>query len=106
MVAECGFGTPTAADDDAWRTDLLRASLEVTRDAVADGVDLRGFFHWTAVDNYEWSYGHDVAFGLFDRDRNPKGSAQLAKAWALGADGATASPAPTPATTPPKEHDR
>ena len=106
VVAECGFGTPTAADDDAWRTDLLRASLEETRDAVADGVDVRGFFHWTAVDNYEWSYGHDVAFGLFDRDRNPKGSAQLAKAWALGADGATASPAPTPATTPPKEHDR
>ena len=31
-----------------------------------------GFFHWTGVDNYEWDFGYDVAFGLFDRDRVPK----------------------------------
>ena len=33
---------------------------------------MRGFFHWTAVDNYEWTHGYTAQFGLFDRDRNPK----------------------------------
>jgi beta-glucosidase len=80
LVAECGFGT----DDDDWREELLKASLEETARAVADGVDVRGFFHWTAVDNYEWTFGFDFPFGLFDRDRKPKGSAALARRWALG----------------------
>ena len=38
---------------------------------------MRGFFHWTAVDNYEWLHGYDVPFGLFDRDRNARESAGL-----------------------------
>jgi beta-glucosidase len=80
FVAECGFGT----DDDDWREELLKASLIETERAITDGVDVRGFFHWTAVDNYEWNHGYDVKFGLFDRDRNPKGSADLARRWALG----------------------
>jgi len=78
LVAECGFGT----DDDDWRIELLKASLEETARAVADGVDVAGFFHWTAVDNYEWLEGYDVAFGLFDHARKPKGSAALAREWA------------------------
>ncbi|MCU0268457.1 MAG: family 1 glycosylhydrolase [Acidimicrobiales bacterium] len=78
LVAECGFGTP----DDRWRTDLLRQSLVETERAIDDGVDVRGFFHWTGIDNYEWDHGYDVPFGLFDRDRRPKGSAALAAEWA------------------------
>lgn len=73
LVAECGFGT----DDDDWREELLTASLDETERAIADGVDVAGFFHWTAVDNYEWLEGFDVKFGLFDHDRKPKGSAAL-----------------------------
>lgn len=85
LVDECGFGTPAAdPSQDEWRTDLLRASLDEVGRAIDDGVDVRGFFHWTAVDNYEWLHGYDVQFGLFDRDRNPKPSAELAKAYALG----------------------
>ena len=42
-----------------------------------DGVDVRGFFHWTGVDNYEWNHGFDVQFGCFTRDREPRGSAEL-----------------------------
>lgn len=80
VVAELGFGT----DDDEWRTDLLRDSLRQVESAIDDGVDVRGVFHWTGVDNYEWDHGFDVRFGLFDRDRNGKGSAALAKAWATG----------------------
>lgn len=84
VVAECGLGTPAAADDDDRRATYLEDCLVQTRDAIADGVDVRGFFHWTAVDNYEWTHGYDVAFGLIDRDRNPKGSAEVAARWALG----------------------
>ena len=49
---------------------------------VADGIDLRGFFHWTAVDNYEWTYGYSVPFGLFEQDRTPKPSTALMRSWA------------------------
>jgi beta-glucosidase len=81
VVAECGFGT----EDDEWRTSLLRDSLEQVELALDDGVDIRGLFHWTGVDNYEWGFGYRVPFGLFDRDRNPRSSAALARAWATGA---------------------
>ncbi len=46
-------------------------------EAIADGIDIRGFFHWTGVDNYEWNHGFDVAFGLFNRDREPRASATM-----------------------------
>jgi beta-glucosidase len=78
VVAECGFGT----DDDDWRVRLLDESIREVERAIDDGIDVRGFFHWTAVDNYEWAHGYDVRFGLFDRDRTPKGSATLARRWA------------------------
>jgi len=45
--------------------------------ALADGIDLRGFFHWTAVDNYEWLHGYSVPFGLMDRDRNVRDSMEV-----------------------------
>ena len=73
LICEHGVGT----DDDEWRCDVLRESLAVVEDAIADGVDLRGFFHWTGVDNYEWAHGFDVQFGAFSRDREPRGSAEL-----------------------------
>lgn len=84
VIAECGLGTPADADDDDWRADYLEDCLAITAEAIAQGIDVRGFFHWTAVDNYEWTHGHDVAFGLLDRDRTPKGSAEVARRWALG----------------------
>lgn len=78
LVAEHGVGT----DDDSWRESVLRDSLGEVDRAIDDGIDVRGFFHWTAVDNYEWLYGFDVPFGLFDGDRNPKPSAELAASYA------------------------
>ena len=78
LVCEHGIGT----DDDAWREEFLRESLGFVNQAVADGIDLRGFFHWTAVDNYEWTYGYSVRFGLFAQDRTPKPSTALLRSWA------------------------
>jgi len=80
LIDECGFGT----DDDEWRTTLLSQSLEQVELALADGLDIRGLFHWTGVDNYEWGHGFKVPFGLFDRDRDARPSAELARTWAIG----------------------
>jgi len=80
LICEHGVGT----DDDEWRCDVLRASLTLVEQAIADGVDVRGFFHWTGVDNYEWDHGFDVQFGCFTRDREPRGSAELLRSYALG----------------------
>lgn len=73
LVCEHGVGT----DDDEWRSDVLRESLAIVEEAISDGIDVRGFFHWTGVDNYEWMHGFDVPFGLFTRDREPRASAEL-----------------------------
>ena len=73
-ISEAGIGT----DDDQQRNDYVEAVLDIARDAITGGVDLRGIFWWTGVDNYEWGQGFDVRFGLFDRDRNPKPAAEIA----------------------------
>ena len=73
LVAEYGIGT----DDDDLRADYLRRGLTVINEAIDRGVDVRGIFHWTAVDNYEWLHGYDVSFGIMDRDRNVRPSARV-----------------------------
>ena len=80
LVAEYGLGT----DDDAARAAYLERGLEVVQAAIRDGVDVRGLFHWTGVDNYEWLLGFDVRFGIIDRDRNVRPSAAVLRREALG----------------------
>jgi beta-glucosidase len=79
LVAEYGVGT----SDDGLRADYLRRGLEITNQAIERGVDVRGFFHWTAVDNYEWLHGYDVSFGLIDRARVVRSSASVIAEQAL-----------------------
>ena len=80
LVAEYGIGT----DDDAQRGAYLRRGRDLTQQPIARGIDVRGFFHWTNVDNYEWIHGYDVRFGIIDRDRSAKPSAQVLAREALG----------------------
>jgi beta-glucosidase len=81
LVAEYGIGT----DDDADRAAYLRRGLEVVHAAIDRGVDVRGFFHWTGVDNYEWLHGYDVSFGIIGADRVIRASAAVLAQEALGA---------------------
>jgi beta-glucosidase len=83
LICEHGVGTT----DDAWRQAVLTESLREAERAIAEGIDVRGFFHWTGVDNYEWTYGWDVPFGLFDRERKPRASAALMSRFARSAGG-------------------
>jgi beta-glucosidase len=73
LVAEYGIGT----DDDSARADYIARGLDIVHEAITRGIDVRGLFHWTAVDNYEWLHGYDVSFGLIDRDRSVRASAQV-----------------------------
>ena len=73
LVAEFGVGT----DEDPKRAAYIQRGLEVVHERVERGVDVRGFFHWTAVDNYEWLHGYDVKFGVIDRERNVRPSATV-----------------------------
>ncbi len=78
LVCEHGVGT----DDDGWGREIRASSLGHVAHALADGIDVRGFFHWTAVDNYEWQHGFSILFGILDRDRTPRGLAELLAGYA------------------------
>jgi beta-glucosidase len=85
MLAECGVASP----DDNLRCEVMDANLTQVADAMDDGVDVRGVFHYTAVDAWEWDRGFDVQFGLADRDRNVRPSAAVARRWATGSADST-----------------
>jgi beta-glucosidase len=50
------------------RIDYMRRHLEAIARAREAGVDIRGFFYWSLLDNYEWDSGYDKRFGLVHVD--------------------------------------
>ncbi len=64
---------------DPSRIDYIDRHLDQLARAVRDGVDVRGYFHWSIMDNFEWAYGYTKRFGLVHVDfetgeRTPKDS--------------------------------
>ena len=71
-----GYGKPVyitengiATGDDSVRERYLPELLGNVHLAIADGVDVRGYFHWTNTDNFEWARGYGARFGLIEVDR-------------------------------------
>jgi beta-glucosidase len=60
IITENGICT----DDQNVRMGALRDYLRVCHQAIADGVDLRGYIHWSTWDNFEWHLGPTYRFGL------------------------------------------
>ncbi len=65
--------------DDAMRTDYIERHLREVLRAIAQGVDVRGYFIWSLLDNFEWALGYEKRFGLVHVDfdslqRTPKAS--------------------------------
>ena len=54
---------------DSRRPSFLRAHADVLDRAIAEGVPVHGFFHWSLLDNFEWLDGFGPRFGLFSVDR-------------------------------------
>jgi len=54
--------------DDPERTDFLRTHLTAAHRAIESGVNLRGYFCWSLLDNFEWAYGYGKRFGLVHVD--------------------------------------
>lgn len=67
----CFTDPPTAIDgrvEDPLRVDYLKRHLQAARDALKEGVNLRGYFAWSLLDNYEWSHGYTKRFGIVHVD--------------------------------------
>jgi beta-glucosidase len=64
-VTENGLATT----DDSWRQEYLRGVIGELSSCIQDGVAVRGYFHWTSMDNFEWARGYTQRFGLIAVDR-------------------------------------
>ena len=84
-VTENGAAYPDEPDendyvDDQDRIAYLRSHLAAVHEAVEAGVNVRGYFLWSLIDNYEWAFGYSKRFGMVRVDyesgtRTPKASA-------------------------------
>ncbi|MFN8641171.1 MAG: family 1 glycosylhydrolase [Candidatus Binatia bacterium] len=77
LVTENGIGTT----DDGERHDYVRRALAGVERCLRDGIDVRGYFYWSLMDNFEWLFGYGPRFGLVSVDRTsqmrrPKASAE------------------------------
>jgi len=84
MITENGMANADALVDgrvdDQARVAYLRDHLAAVAKAIEVGVDVRGYFYWSLLDNFEWDSGYAKRFGMFHVDyasqgRTPKASA-------------------------------
>ncbi|MFA5520374.1 MAG: family 1 glycosylhydrolase [Castellaniella sp.] len=84
FLTETGFALKDASPrnglvNDPLREKYLKTYLKAAHDAIAQGIDLRGIYYWSATDNFEWTEGFAKKFGLIQVDtdtlkRTPKSS--------------------------------
>ncbi|XP_027184297.1 beta-glucosidase 18-like [Coffea eugenioides] len=75
FITENGYSTPPQQEQvDDFQLDVKRiafhkAYLAFLARAMRNGADVRGYFVWTLMDDFEWSSGYDVKFGFYSVDR-------------------------------------
>jgi beta-glucosidase len=80
IVTENGIGT----DDDTRRLAYTQAALEGVLRCLKDGLDVRGYIHWSLLDNFEWLEGYRPKFGLIEVDRSTQARKPKPSAYWLG----------------------
>ncbi|KAJ0967553.1 hypothetical protein J5N97_024470 [Dioscorea zingiberensis] len=83
-----GVSTEALLNDED-RVNYLRSYLTSLRTAMRKGADVRGYFVWSLIDNFEWAFGYTLRFGLHHVDfktqeRTPKKSAEWYKEFLNG----------------------
>jgi beta-glucosidase len=81
IVTENGI----AATDDTRRVEYVRRALAGVGRCLDDNIDVRGYFYWSALDNFEWTYGYGPTFGLIGVDRETQTRMPKPSASWLGA---------------------
>jgi len=64
IITENGIATK----DDNKKMKFIKAHVDVIESAIKEGIDVRGYFYWSLIDNYEWLHGLDARFGLYKVD--------------------------------------
>ncbi len=79
-VTENGIGT----NDDEQRIEYVRRALEGVVSCLKDGLDVRGYYYWSMLDNFEWLFGYGPQFGLVAVDRETQLRTAKPSAFYLG----------------------
>ena len=96
LVSEHGIGT----EDDSLRAGFLEPSLDGLAQAIADGIPVLGYCHWTLMDNFEWIGGYGPKLGLHSVDRETFERTAQAERRRVRRPGATRSWTLTRSTSP------
>jgi beta-glucosidase len=85
FITENGTALGEPADDngfvdDQGRINYLRSHFIAAHNALSKGADLRGYYVWSLMDNFEWADGYDVRFGLINVDFNDPNRKRTPKA--------------------------
>lgn len=78
-----------AAENDTFRVEFLQAYIAQVHAAIHEGADVKSYFAWSLMDNFEWALGYAKRFGLVrvdyqTQERRPKASARLLGELAAG----------------------
>ena len=80
IVTENGIAT----EDDTRRVEYIQRALGGVKRCIDDGVVVRGYIHWSLLDNFEWIYGYAPKFGLIAVDRETQTRSVKPSAVMLG----------------------
>jgi beta-glucosidase len=76
IITENGIST----SDDSQRVKAIGDYMQIIHQALSNKIDIRGYYHWSTWDNFEWSLGRTYRFGLYhvdletmERTRKPSG---------------------------------
>jgi len=63
------FENGIAIDQDEVRAEFIKEHIKAIAQAIKNGADVRGYFYWSLMDNFEWNEGFKMKFGLVEIDR-------------------------------------
>jgi beta-glucosidase len=64
IITENGIAT----HNDREKIKFMKGHVDIVERSIRNGMDVRGYFYWSLIDNYEWLQGLDARFGLYKAD--------------------------------------